>query len=208
VVAEPNIAYLLFIVGVIGVIAELYSPGLVVPGLVGALALILAMLAFGDLPLWWGGLALLLVGVALMLAELHVEGFGVLGIAGIAAFLFGSLFLYSPPGADGLAVSPWLLALMAATLGTFVLGVMRAVLRSRRTAVTTGSQALRGRTGTALSDLTPSGTVEVDRESWSARAVEGPIGRGEPIVVIDVKGVVLEVARQTPADRQESGGAD
>lgn len=208
-VTDPNVAYLLLILGVIGLLAELYNPGLVVPGLVGVLSLILAFMAFAELPLSGGGLALLLLGVALMIAELHAEGFGVLGIAGVAAFLLGSLSLYQAPGPGALAmeVNPWLLALMAATLGTFLLGVMRAALRSRREKVVTGIHALRGRAGSATSELAPKGTVEVDRESWSARAVDGPIHRGEPIVVVDVKGVILEVARQTPADRQEDGRA-
>ncbi|MBZ5715663.1 NfeD family protein [Nannocystis pusilla] len=205
VLTDPNIAYLLFILGMVGLVAELYNPGMVVPGLVGGLSLVLALLAFGNLPLSWGGLVLVLAGLGLMIGELHVEGFGALGVAGMAAFLLGSLILYRPPGAvSSMQVSPWLLAVMAAAIGTLLFVVLRAVLQSRRARVRTGVHALRGRTGTATSELAQAGTVEIDRESWSARAVGSPIRRGEPVVVVNVKGVVLEVDRQAPSDRESS----
>jgi membrane-bound serine protease (ClpP class) len=199
VVVHPNIAYILFTMGLIGLAAELYNPGLLFPGLAGVISLLLAFTAFGVLPVSWGGLALLVIGLALLGFDLASEGVGFMAAGGVLAFIAGSLLLYSPrdpasPAMPDLRVSGWLVAVMAGLVGAFFLVVARAVLRAQRVPVSAGAETLIGRTGVAKTDLAPTGTVDVDAETWSAVAEE-PIRRGEPIRVVRVEGVRLRVAR-------------
>ena len=195
-ITDPNVAFLLFTFGLIGLAVEVYNPGLLVPGIMGAISLILAFVAFGNLPLDWAGLILITLGVALFIAELYAQGIGVLGVGGVAAFVIGSLMLYRPsPAMPEVRVSAWLICLVAAMIAGFFLVVLRAVLRSRHAVVTTGIQGLVGSTATATSELAPDGTVELGREVWRARAVGEPIHRGEAVLVIDVEGITLQVDR-------------
>jgi membrane-bound serine protease (ClpP class) len=132
--------------------------------------------------------------------ELYTEGVGVLGAGGVAAFVAGSLLLYSPsdpasPALPDVRVSGWLVGAMALAVGAFLFGVGRALLRTRRAAIATGPEALVGRTGLATSDLGPAGTVSVDSEAWSAVSERGLIRHGERVRVLGVEGVRLRVAR-------------
>ncbi len=199
-ILHPNVAYLLFTLGLIGLMAELYSPGTLFPGIAGAISLLLAFTAFGVLPVSWAGIALVVLGVGLIGIELLTEGLGVLGPGGVVAFVAGSLLLYRPsdplaPAARDLRVSGWLVALVAAVLVGFLLIVGRALLRSRRSPVAMGPEALVGRTGVAASNLEPEGTVLLDRESWTAVAERGPVPRGATVRVLGVRGVRLRVER-------------
>jgi membrane-bound serine protease (ClpP class) len=199
--ADPNIAYLLFILGVIGIIAELYSPGTLFPGIVGAIALVLAFVGFGTLPVNWAGVLLLLLAIGLFVAELVAEGFGLLAVGGLIAFVLASLILYSPvaptsPAMPSVGVSPWLIGGMAAGIAACFLLVGRAALESTRAPVATGAEALRGRVGVAVSDLAPSGTARVDGELWNAVAEEAPIRAGEEVQIVGVDGIRLQVRRR------------
>lgn len=199
-ILHPNIAYLLFTLGLIGLAAELYNPGMLFPGIAGGISLLLAFTAFGVLPVSWTGVALVVVGVALLGVELLTEGVGLLGAGGVVAFVAGSLFLYRPsdplePAPRDLRVSGWLVGLVAAVLVGFLVVVGRALVRSSRRRVVTGTEALLGRTGVAASDLVPTGTVVLDREQWSAVSEGGPVPRGAPVRVLGVTGVQLRVER-------------
>lgn len=200
-IVHPNVAYLLFTLGMLGIAAELYSPGLLFPGITGVIALLLAFAGFGVLPVSWAGMVLLAAGVALIATDLYTEGVGVLGVGGLAAFVAGSLLLYSPtdpasPALPDLRVSGWLVGVMAASIGGFFFVVGRALLRTRRGALApaTGAEAMVGRTGIATSDLDPAGTVSVGSETWSALSKAGPISRGQEVRVLGVEGVRLRVA--------------
>ena len=200
-ITDPNIAYVLFTIGVIGIIAELYNPGSLFPGITGGISLIMAFVAFGSLPLNWAGLLLLLVAIGLFIAELSTEGIGILAVGGIIAFVLGSLLLYTPitpvaPTMPVVQVSPWLVAVMAGGFGGFFLLVLRALVVARRQPVTTGIQALIGRSGLALTDLAPMGTVRLDSEVWSAIAEGEPIAAGQEVQVVRVEGVTLRVKRR------------
>jgi membrane-bound serine protease (ClpP class) len=199
-ILHPNVAYLLFTLGLIGLMAELYSPGALFPGIAGGISLLLAFTAFGVLPVSWAGIALVVAGVGLIGLELLTEGIGVLGPGGVVAFVAGSLLLYRPsdplePAARDVRVSGWLVALVAAVLVGFLLVVGRALLKSRHRPVAMGPEALVGRTGVAASNLEPEGTVLLDRESWTAVTESGPVPRGATIRVIGVRGVRLRVER-------------
>lgn len=131
VITDPNIAYILFIVGVIGIIAELYNPGTLLPGITGAISLIMAFVAFGSLPINWAGILLLLLAVGLFVAELYTEGIGILAAGGLIAFILGSLMLYTPltptsPAMPEVKVSLWVTAIMAGGIASFFTLVLRA----------------------------------------------------------------------------------
>jgi membrane-bound serine protease (ClpP class) len=202
---DPNIAYLLLTIGFIGIIAELYNPGAIFPGLTGLISLILAFVALGSLPVNWAGVVLLLLGIGLFITDMATEGIGVLAVGGVIAFVLGSLMLYRPftpisPTMPEVRVSPELIGAATAGMAIFLVFVGRALLRSRHQPVASGAPALVGRVGVAVTPLAPHGTVRVDQETWSATAVEGdgPIGAGEPIEVAGLEGVTLFVRKRSP----------
>jgi membrane-bound serine protease (ClpP class) len=203
VLADPNVTYLLFVLGIIGLIAEFHHPGTLVPGITGTLALLLALVGFSELGVDWIGVTLILLAAGLFVAEAHTSGFGLLALGGILAFVVGSWLLFvplAPPAGlatatSGSRVSPWLIALGTLTLGGYVLLVVRAVLRTRHLPSVTGAEALLGQEGMATSDLAPRGTVRVGGEEWSAVAEGASIRAGETVEVLAVDGVILHVHR-------------
>ncbi|MHB8872776.1 MAG: NfeD family protein [Myxococcaceae bacterium] len=208
-VINPDVAYILFTLGLLGVAAELFSPGMVFPGVLGALMLIVSLVAFGSLPINWAGLVLIAAAVGLFIAELLTPGFGVFGVGGLLAFILGSLMLYQPlgpvsPATPTVGVSGWVIAVMAGALGLLLFLVLRAVVRVRKLKVATGIDALIGRTAVADTDLQPEGTVRLDGEPWTAVTDEGPIPRGETVRVVGGHGVTLKVARPGPTQGEPS----
>jgi membrane-bound serine protease (ClpP class) len=200
VITEPNIAFLLFSIAMVGLMAELYNPGMIFPGLVGGISLLLALVAFGSLPINWAGVLLLVIAGGLTIAELHVEGFGVLGVGAVIAFVLGSLMLYEPfgmpsPSLPAVRVNPWLIAGMTAAMSAFFMFVVRSLVRAQRASVAAGPQALIGRVGRAVSNLDPTGQVRLDGEVWSAVAEDEPVRQGEDVEVAGVEGVTLRVRR-------------
>ena len=200
VLADPNVAYLLFILGIVGLVGEVHHPGTVFPGIVGAVALVLALLGFSMLSVNWIGVALVIAAAGLFVAEAHTPGFGLFALGGIAAFVAGSLLLFMPflgpaPATSARYVSPWLIALGTLAVSSYVLIVVRAVLRARRFPVRSGSEALLGQEGVATSDLALRGTVRVSGEDWSAIAEAGPIAAGETVEVLAIEGLTLHVHR-------------
>jgi membrane-bound serine protease (ClpP class) len=198
VLADPNIAYVLLTIGTVGLIAELYNPGALFPGITGVIALVLAFMGLGNLPVNWAGLLLLLLAMGLFVAEVLTAGIGILAAGGLAAFVLGSLLLFAPftpvaPTMPEVRVTPWLIAGMAAGLAAFFLLVLRALLQARRAPVLAGPEMLVGRVGVATSDLAPTGTVQVDGEVWSALATDGEIRAGAAVQVVGVEGVTLRV---------------
>lgn len=201
--ANPNVAFVLLTLGMIGLIAELYSPGTWIPGSIGAVSLILAFTALGNLPVNWAGVVLLVLAALLLVGELFTEGVGILGAASLAAFILGSLLLYSPstpmaPELPAVRVSPWLIALIAGAVALFFLVVLRAVARSRHVAIGAGPEALVGRSAVASTDLRPAGMVEVEREQWSAISTSGVVPAGHAVRIKSVEGVQLHVEEIPP----------
>lgn len=198
-VANPNVAYVLFVLGLLALAAEVYTAGFGVAGVAGGIALLLALLGFGILPIGVVGIVLMVLAIGLVLAELHLESGGLLGVLGLVVFALASFLLYRPiepsPGVPSVHVEPWVIALVTATLGAIVFLGFRALLRVRATKKSAGPEALVGASGVATTDLAPNGRVRIDGEDWSARAVAEPIARGERIEVARVEGIVLQVAR-------------
>jgi membrane-bound serine protease (ClpP class) len=197
-IVNPDIAYLLFIVGIIGLIAEFFHPGAIAPGVMGAICLILAIVAFGSLPVNWGGVALIVLAVALFILDIKVAGY-VLSVGGAIAFVLGSLMLFSPlfpasPSVPTVVVSRPLIVVTTLAITAFFVFALSAGIRAQRTKVISGMQTLVGATGVATSNLDPQGTVQVMSELWSAVADGAEtIQKGERITVVAIEGVKLRV---------------
>ena len=199
VIVDPNIAYLLLSIGTLALVAEFYHPGAILPGVTGAICLILAFVAFGSLPVNWGGVALIVLAVILFVLDIKVAGF-MLSVGGAIAFVLGSLMLFSPfappsPTMPRFTVSWPLIVLMTVTIAGFFLFALSAGLLAQRARAATGTESMIGATGIAASDLDPWGTVQVRSELWSAVAEEGPIKEGQQVRVVSAKGVRLRVTK-------------
>ena len=208
VIVDPNIAYLLLSIGTLALVAEFYQPGAILPAVTGAICLILAFVAFGSLPVNWGGVALIVLAVILFILDIEVAGF-MLSVGGAIAFVLGSLMLFSPfapssPTMPRLTVSWPLIVLMTATIASFFLFAVTAGIRAQRTKVVSGIESMVGATGMATSDLDPWGTVQVRSELWSAVAEEGSIKKGEQVRVIDTEGVRLKVIKKSAKSKAQS----
>jgi membrane-bound serine protease (ClpP class) len=202
VITDPNLAYLLLVLGMWGVIIEFREPGALLPGISGVIMLILAFTALGNLPLNWAGVAFLALAAILLVAELYEPDFGVLGVGSLVAFVLGSLLLFRPfvppsPVMPAVQVNPWLVAATAGGMATLAFLALRAGLRAQRTPVLSGPGRLVGQAGWATTDLAPSGTVQVAGELWTATAEEAPIAAGEAVEVIAAERVRLRVRRKS-----------
>ena len=191
VITNPNVAFILMLIGVYGLIFEFLNPGAVAPGLIGAISLLVALFALNLLPINYAGAGLVLLGIGLMVAEAHIGSFGVVGVGGIVAFAIGSVMMF-PSGAPGFQLS--LAVVAAATLVTaaFFLLVISMLLRSRRRPVVTGKEALLGAEGETVAWQGAEGRVRVQGEIWRARAA-APLQPGTRIKVVDSDGLVLVV---------------
>jgi membrane-bound serine protease (ClpP class) len=191
VLADPNIAYLLMLAGMLGLYIEFTHPGVMFPGVAGCICLLLALTAMQVLPVNYGALGLIGLGIALLVAEAFLPTFGVVGVGGLVAFLLGSLFLFDAAG-DGAQVA-WSLVLGAGGgLGIFILLVGSIVAARRRATARLGVEGMIGAVGTVRDRLAPAGTVVVQGEYWSADADE-TIEPGMPVEVTGVDGLRLRV---------------
>jgi membrane-bound serine protease (ClpP class) len=193
--ADPQIVFFLFIIAVAGIVFEIKSPGLIVPGVVGVLSLIVFLMAVRILPVNVVGIILIMLSITLFILELYLTSYGLLTIGGIAAFIAGSLILFDS-GLPGFSISPATILTAVLVILGIVFGVMRAVIRTHRGSVTTGAEGLAGLEGTALSDIsrTMQGRVFVRGESWQARSDE-PIAKGDSVRVSGVNGLTLTVIK-------------
>ncbi len=191
VITDPNVAYILMLLGIYGLFFELANPGLILPGVLGAIFLILALFAFQVLSVNYAGVALILLGLMFLVAELFVPSFGILGIGGIAAFVIGSVILFDSDG-GGLGISMWLIASVALVTAAFFLGVVGMALKARARPVVTGSEQLVDGVGEALEDFEGKGRIHIHGENWSALS-KVPIKRGQKVRVVGIEGLTLNV---------------
>ncbi|HEX7078690.1 MAG TPA: nodulation protein NfeD [Candidatus Eisenbacteria bacterium] len=192
-IIDPNVAYILFILGFYGILFELSNPGSILPGVVGGICLLLAFLAFQALPINLTGLALMIFAMVLFAVDVKVQSHGILTAGGVVALVLGSLLLMG--GETGVArISLSVIGtVVVATVAFFVL-VVGAAYRAQRRRPVTGAEGLVGERGTALSDLLPTGQVFVHGEYWNAQAAYR-VEKGDPIVVDRVDGMILHVRK-------------
>lgn len=206
-IANPNIAFILLTIGGIGILIELLSPGLFGPGAVGVIALALAFLAFGSLPVNWVGVGLIMLGIALFYIEAQAPGVGIFGVSGAAAFIIGAFLLFGDfsltpptpalPDAPSFRLHPYLIIGVAALMSGALALTIRAVRQAKTAPAYRGSegpQSLIGRVGVAATDINPRGSVQIGGERWSAAAADdSPIASGESVIVSDAQGLTLIV---------------
>ena len=199
VITNPNVAYVLMLIGIYGLILEFSNPGIILPGVVGTICLLLALYAFQVLPINYAGLALLGIGLAFIIAEMFVSSGGILGAGGVVAFTVGSVMLFDD---EYIAVSIPLIGGTALVAGGFMLWILKKFSTLRRRQVVSGAEYMIGRSGTVVADFTGRGRVEVDGESWLAES-DRPLSAGQQIRVDAIDKLVLKVE---PAD--ERNGED
>jgi membrane-bound serine protease (ClpP class) len=196
-ITNPNVAYLLLMLGLYGLILEFYSPGLGA-GVAGVICLLLGAYALQMLPINYAGLALLLVGIGLMVAEVVTPTVGVLGVGGVIAFVAGSIMLFDSD-LPGYRVSiPIIAATAVASALMFSVGFGSA-LRARRLRVSTGREAMIGASAVALEDFAERGNVRAFSENWQARSAH-PVRKGDKLRVTGIEGLVLTVAADGGVD--------
>jgi membrane-bound serine protease (ClpP class) len=191
VITDPNVAFILMLLGVYGLLFEFLNPGAVAPGVIGGLSLLVALYALNLLPVNYAGAALVLLGIALMVVEAHIGSLGLIGIAGAVAFVIGAILMF-PAGAPGATLSLAVVLAAAAVSVVFFLVILAMLLRTRRRAVVTGAEALLGAEGEVVSWQGAEGRVRVESEIWRARAA-GLLAPGARIKVIDRDGLTVVV---------------
>jgi len=201
VITNPNVAYILLLVGIYGLIFEFSNPGALVPGTVGAICLLLALYSLQLLPINYAGMALLLLGIALMIGEAFQPSFGMLGIGGVIAFVIGSIILMDTeaPG-FGIDLSViFTFALASVVMFVFVVGM---ALKSRRRPVVSGAEQLLGSEAVVINDFENNGEVFVHSEAWSAQS-DKPLSKGQRVRVIGMNGLILEVEPMESSGEEE-----
>ncbi len=208
IISNPNVAFLLLVIGAIGLFIEFMAPGLFVPGIVGVLCLVTAFVAFGNLPVNWVGLALLAFALVLIFAELQSPGVSFFGAGGVVSFVLGAVLLFggfTPGPIEGpvFRVNYWLIGGITVAMSGFLLFVVRDILTAQKIeerhatkGITTA--ALVGTTGIVSAELAPSGMVFVGGEEWGAVSDTGDaIEEGAEVVVTEVEGLTLKVYKAT-----------
>ncbi|MES1927630.1 hypothetical protein SADO_00200 [Salinisphaera dokdonensis CL-ES53] len=204
IITNPTIAYLLFMIGIYGLILEGLNPGAAVPGVVGAISLVCALFAFQLLPVNYAGLALIALGAGLMIAEMFAPSFGILGLGGVTAFVFGSIMLMDTD-VPGFEIPMGLIGGIAVASALLLFLIIYLFLRSRRETVQTGHAGLIGERCVALSDFETEGRVLLHGESWLAESAT-PVACDDKLVVTAAEGLKVFVRPAGPADHSFAGG--
>jgi membrane-bound serine protease (ClpP class) len=195
VITDPSIAYILLLLGIYGLLFEFYNPGLVLPGVVGGICLLVALYAMQTLPINYAGLGLILLGITFLVAELFVTSYGALAIGGVIAFVLGSVMLINTdvPGYD----IPWsLIAPLAAGTAAFFLFVIGMALKARKRPVVTGREDLIGARGEVIEHAENQWWARVRSENWQVRST-AHLHRGQHVTVTGIDGLVLLVEPET-----------
>ena len=195
--SDPNISYILFLIGIYGIFFELYNPGSVFPGVAGAIAMILALYSMQTLPINYAGLALIIVGIVLFILEVKITSYGLLTVGGIISLFLGSIMLYQTDSSiEFVEVSLSIIIPFVAATALFFFLVIGAAVKAQRRRVTTGESAMVGETAVTMTSLNPAGEVRLHGEIWSAESVEGTIEKNVKVIVAEVHGLLLKVKKQ------------
>jgi len=194
IISDPDVAYILLMLGFMGMLFEFFNPGAIFPGIIGFICLVFAFYALNTLPLNYAGLALIIFGVLLLLLEIKIVSHGMLAIGGIAALLMGSLMLIKPDsGLDVLRISRVLIISTVAIMSAFFLFVIGMGLKAQRSKEFTGIKSMIGESAEAIELINPSGRVLFHDEIWNAISLSGMIKEGERVHVKEIKNLTLYI---------------
>jgi membrane-bound serine protease (ClpP class) len=192
--SDPNVAYLLMMLGIYGILFEIYSPGAIFPGVVGGISIILALYAFQTIPITFAGVFLIILGIVFFIMELKIISHGLLGVAGIISIVIGSVMLVDLP--ESILSISWKSILAVAILsGIFFFGVLSYAVRAQLLKVKTGGEGLLGEFGIAKTDVFKEGKVFLHGELWNAKSEE-LITKGEQVIVTNIEGLLLIVKKK------------
>jgi membrane-bound serine protease (ClpP class) len=204
VITDPNIAYMLMLVGFYGLFFELWNPGYILPGVAGAICLLLALFAFQVLPVNYAGLALILLGIGFMVAEVFVQSFGALGIGGVIAFVIGSVMLFNTT-TPGYGVSIALILSLGILSALFFIGIAAMAIKARMRPVVSGREEMVGLSGKARDTFAADahgryrGHVLAHGEIWQAESAV-PVADGTPVRITALNGLLLTVQPESPTE--------
>jgi len=200
VITNPNIAYILMLIGIYGVILEFSTPGAVLPGTVGAICLLLALFSFQVLAINYAGLALILLGIALMTGEAFQPSFGILGLGGVVSFVVGSVILIDSDMA-GYGINIGLIAGFAVSTAAFFILALGLVFKARRNPIVSGMEEMIGAQCEALETFEHQGRVRIHSEIWNAHTNK-PIAKGDTVIVKAMHGLILDVIPETTKENK------
>ncbi len=208
-ISDPNVSFILLTVGGLGIVVEMFNPGLIAPGVVGVICLLLAFLAIGNLPVNWAGVVFIVLAMVLVVLEVAVAGFGILGVGAIVSLIVGGLLLFTQfgtpsPTLPSISVSRWVLVGTVAVIGLSLAYIVGLAYQSRRQGPPEKVSVLTGSMGTVTDELAPRGIVLVGNETWTAISEDDSvISVGEPVEVRSVEGLILTVFRHIDPNKQE-----
>ena len=201
-IADPNIAFLLLSLATLGIMVEIFNPGLIFPGVVGAICGIMAFYSLGQLPVNIAGVLLIILAFGLFIGEALTTAFGLFTVGGITALVMGSLILFQG-GSPVFRVDPWLIAIVTIIIAALFAFVVNRVMRAHRRQARTGREELIGKKAIVKVALEPEGTVFFKGERWAATSEKGRIELGEEVIITGVDGLTLQVIKkiQTEASK-------
>lgn len=194
--SDPNFVYILFMLGIYGLFFELYNPGAIFPGVIGAICLILALYSMNTLPVNYAGLALIVLSIILFILEVKIISHGLLSIGGIVALLLGSMMLIDGESLlEAVEVSMELIILVVVLTAAFFLFAIGMGIRAQRLKTSTGAEGLVGEIGKAITKLAPEGEISVHGEFWKAKSIEGIIKKGEEVEIVSISNLIASVKK-------------
>lgn len=192
-IADPNIAFLLLSIASLGIMIEIFNPGLIFPGMVGAISGILAFYALGQLPVNIAGVLLIVLAFGLFIGEVLTTSFGLFTVGGVTSLVIGALILFQGADPAVFRVDPWLIGTMTILITLLFVFVVTRVIWAHRKRATTGKEEIIGRRAVVREAINPEGTVFFKGELWSAVSDSGPIEAGEEVTVTAIDGLILQV---------------
>jgi membrane-bound serine protease (ClpP class) len=196
-IADPNIAYLLLSVATLGIMVEIFNPGLIFPGVVGGISLLLAFYSLGMLPVNYAGILLIVLAIGLFVGEVLTTTFGIFTAGGVVSLVIGSLILFQG-GSPVFRIDPWLIATVTIIVTGALSFIIHRAVSAHRKQAKTGREELIGKTATVKVALNPEGTVFFKGERWNAISEDGDIKAGEEVIISRVDGLLLYVNKKQP----------